>query len=127
MFVKYQDKHGILLNVGDFVKDKEGIYKVIEYNFYDIDVAEYCIESDRSIFPLSQFNTQRINIEVDKLIDFEKVSICSICGHIYTGWGNNAQPINEGRCCDICNNVVVIPHRIFHLKGLNYEKKKGNK
>lgn len=122
MFIKYQDKHGILLNVGDFVKDKEGIYKVIEYNFYDSDVAEYCIESDRSIFSLSQFSTQKVSSELDKLIDFEKVSICSICGRIYTGWGNNACPVNEGRCCNICNDSVVIPHRIFYVNN-----KKENK
>lgn len=30
------------------------------------------------------------------------------------GWdsGNNAQPINDGRCCDECNRNVVIPERL---------------
>jgi len=27
------------------------------------------------------------------------VQVCSICGWAYTGYGNNAQPINS-RCCD---------------------------
>lgn len=42
---------------------------------------------------------------------------CSICGNIIEpnafGWsdGNNAQPINGGRCCDICNMEYVIPAR----------------
>lgn len=42
---------------------------------------------------------------------------CSICGEEIQpdklGWnkGNNAQPINNGRCCDICNTYLVIPMR----------------
>jgi len=45
--------------------------------------------------------------------------ICSICGcaikpHPLSGWdqGNNAEPINSGRCCDDCNEKYVIPKRI---------------
>jgi len=49
---------------------------------------------------------------------------CSICGNTIepmlnpaTGevvWdqGNNAEPINDGRCCDVCDGLVVIPRRI---------------
>ncbi len=42
----------------------------------------------------------------------KKKHVCSICGKPYTGYGNNAQPINDGRCCDECNAKVVIPRRI---------------
>ena len=45
--------------------------------------------------------------------------VCSICGKPYTGWGNNAEPVNDGRCCDMCNTTVVIPAR---LKQLGYKK-----
>ena len=56
--------------------------------------------------------------------------ICSICdeeikGQVVTHpdgsksvpWegGNNAYPINEGRCCDKCNMEVVIPARLFNI------------
>jgi len=56
--------------------------------------------------------------------------ICSICdeeikGQVVTHpdgsksvpWegGNNAYPINEGRCCDKCNMEVVIPARLFNM------------
>jgi ABC-type polysaccharide transport system permease subunit len=34
--------------------------------------------------------------------------ICSICKKKYVGFGNNAEPINDGRCCDKCNNTVII-------------------
>jgi len=39
---------------------------------------------------------------------------CSICKKKIkpniTGWdkGNNAEPINSGRCCDECNQKVIV-------------------
>jgi hypothetical protein len=36
---------------------------------------------------------------------------CSICGKRYFGPGNNAQPVNDGRCCDDCNETRVLPAR----------------
>jgi len=44
--------------------------------------------------------------------------LCSICHkpiEVTTyGWadGNNAEPINSGRCCNHCDKTVVIPARI---------------
>ena len=47
---------------------------------------------------------------------------CSICNYNDIGkYGNNAQPINDGRCCDWCNNEFVIPRRIK----LQFEKECG--
>ena len=43
---------------------------------------------------------------------------CSICNKEILvkggGWdsGNNAQPVNDGRCCDECNMAVVVPARL---------------
>ena len=37
---------------------------------------------------------------------------CSICFGQYDGFGNNAQPVNDGRCCDACNARTVITARI---------------
>lgn len=33
---------------------------------------------------------------------------CSICGVPYDGFGNNAWPVNPGRCCDVCNQLVIM-------------------
>ena len=33
---------------------------------------------------------------------------CSICKEKIEGFGNNAQPINNGTCCDGCNTLVII-------------------
>ena len=41
---------------------------------------------------------------------------CSICGD--PNWpdgSHNAQPINNGRCCGVCNLTVVIPARVKRL------------
>lgn len=48
---------------------------------------------------------------------------CSICGipikpDPISGWdeGHNAQPINDGRCCDGCNGSLVVPRRIRDMQ-----------
>lgn len=40
------------------------------------------------------------------------MEVCSICGKKYSGYGNNARPVNDGRCCDECNSTIVVPRRI---------------
>ena len=46
---------------------------------------------------------------------------CSICKEEIPsreGWdqGNNAEPVNDGRCCDDCDWNVVIPARLDELQ-----------
>ena len=47
---------------------------------------------------------------------------CSICKEPIEvtsyGWaeGNNAEPINDGRCCDSCDTAYVIPARMEALR-----------
>ena len=43
---------------------------------------------------------------------------CCICGDKIIGYGNNPYPVKtKGRCCDICNNMYVIPMRMgFKIK-----------
>lgn len=48
--------------------------------------------------------------------------ICSICQRAFSpeicrnDWtlkhGNNAWPVNEGKCCDVCNDTVVVLARL---------------
>ena len=47
--------------------------------------------------------------------------LCCICNHpipVKGTWkyGNNAEPVMEGRCCDACDNKHVIPMRLAHLR-----------
>ena len=37
--------------------------------------------------------------------------ICSICGKQYEGYGNNAQPISNDKCCDMCYHVFVLRYK----------------
>jgi hypothetical protein len=39
-------------------------------------------------------------------------NVCSICFIQYDGEGNNAYPINKGRCCNDCNGSVVVTARL---------------
>jgi len=54
--------------------------------------------------------------------------MCSICQkeiepNPENGWdqGNNAEPVNSGRCCDDCNNFYVIAAR---LREMNLRREK---
>jgi hypothetical protein len=43
---------------------------------------------------------------------------CSICNEVilptkYWNGTHNAHPVNEGRCCSICNDTIVTPVRIM--------------
>ena len=48
----------------------------------------------------------------------KKTTKCSICKQPiqpdFSGWngGHNAEPINSGRCCGICNDYIVTPRRM---------------
>lgn len=46
----------------------------------------------------------------------KRLERCSICKKEFYGLGNNAQPITDGRCCDLCNFKFVIPKRIESFK-----------
>ena len=47
--------------------------------------------------------------------------VCCLCSKNCEGLGNNPQPVKEeGRCCDECNQSVVLPARIQ----LMFSKKK---
>jgi len=45
-----------------------------------------------------------------------ETKLCSICGEPYTGFGHNAQPVNDERCCEGCNWEIVIPERIVRMQ-----------
>ena len=54
--------------------------------------------------------------EVEHIVHAKKStkgwSNCVLCNKEYVGFGNNARPAAEGRCCDKCNQNVVIPKRL---------------
>lgn len=41
---------------------------------------------------------------------------CCICGKVFKGYGNNPYPVSadpNDRCCDACNDSVVLPERLL--------------
>mgnify|MGYP003112262312 CR=1 FL=1 len=44
---------------------------------------------------------------------------CIICNVNYNGFGHNAHPVADGRCCDSCNTLRVVPTRIASIFGIN--------
>ena len=36
---------------------------------------------------------------------------CVICQATYTGFGHDAHPIANGKCCDVCQDTKVLPLR----------------
>jgi len=56
------------------------------------------------------------------------INECVICKKEYKGHGNNAAPLAKGKCCDMCN-ILVINKRLKKLKasvnpfGNNYDLK----
>lgn len=50
--------------------------------------------------------------------DKEEKQICCICGKEFDGYGNNAEPVKAGKCCDDCNIKEVIPARLSNMKSL---------
>lgn len=49
---------------------------------------------------------------------------CCLCDSKFYGYGHNALPLEDGRCCDDCNYRKVIPFRISILT--NREKREDN-
>jgi hypothetical protein len=49
--------------------------------------------------------------------DDKEAGKCCICDKDYSHYGNNAQPIMEGRCCDDCNQTVIYARLLRMIKG----------
>ena len=43
---------------------------------------------------------------------------CKICNETIFGHGHNAQPITNGRCCEVCNTTKVLPARLELMFGV---------
>ena len=68
--------------------------------------------------------TKKKNKKVNRLHNGKKSFVCCISETPSNGYGNNPSPIIEdGRCCDVCNSLFVIPFRIR----LMLERKLDNK
>jgi hypothetical protein len=44
------------------------------------------------------------------------MNICSICKENFSDFSCNAQPVNDGRCCPRCDDLIVVPLRILEAR-----------
>lgn len=52
---------------------------------------------------------------------------CCICSEDIEGkHGHNADPVADGRCCDVCNTMSVIPARLKRMLKNKAEVRDGN-
>jgi hypothetical protein len=47
---------------------------------------------------------------------------CCFCKKDAGEFGNKAQPIMDARCCDECNEGVVLPIRLLRMQRNSYNK-----
>jgi len=52
----------------------------------------------------------------DRSMSEESNKQCSICFRRYTEFGHPAEPVRSGRCCNVCNDLVVIPARLRAMR-----------
>ena len=61
----------------------------------------------------------------------EKFYKCCYCNNTFSGYGNNPDDFSKdffkrysesARCCDICNETIVIPRRIANSIKFNVKK-----
>lgn len=47
----------------------------------------------------------------------KEINTCCFCGCEIEGYGNNPEPLKPypNRCCDKCNEEIVIPERINQM------------
>ena len=51
--------------------------------------------------------------ELGKIIRLKK---CVLCDNMFTGWGNNPEPVaTSGVCCDDCDMNRVLPARLVDM------------
>lgn len=58
---------------------------------------------------------------------YKIATTCCFCGKsLSLVESHNARPVREGRCCDECNTLYVLPERIKELsKALNHPERGG--
>lgn len=51
---------------------------------------------------------------------------CVLCNARVSGWGNNPWPLaNEGKCCEVCNLLQVLPARLARQRAADEQAGAG--
>src|SRR5437870_2174161 len=103
------------LNDSAFDAQLEGVY----FGMWNGSTSVRCFVSHEALTDKAQGSGQAESLDVfhEHRSEIENLASAkydagSICLRHFTEFGNNAWPINNGRCCNVCNDNVVIPARI---------------
>ena len=77
----------------------------------DMGTCPKCDDGEEDLLHNSKLTT---DIEADDDFNLEKT--CVLCGNKIFGYGNNASPVADGTCCDLCNMEKVIPARLNQFR-----------
>lgn len=67
-------------------------------------------------------NAAKVFRYLDSLEESKESETCCICKEPIKGYGNNAEPVCSGRCCDKCNMDVVLPARVKAFRNSKNEE-----
>lgn len=113
---RYNDSE---FNVGTIVeikKDAHGTQYLVKWDYSDREDEEWLYGDELTHW--IEDTEENFIIEEDFTIDDEYTNsitqdkICAICGDTIERYGNNAEPVAKGFCCDKCNREKVIPARL---------------
>jgi hypothetical protein len=109
--ILYDKNHVKVMDYDLYIKHEEerpkvaNVDKISDEKFNDI--------YDDRITDSTGFD-ESVNLENKYILTEAKANTCCICGEEIDGHGNNAEPYEEGRCCDACNLKFVIPARLYN-------------
>ena len=89
--------------------------KKIDYKKLLKEDLEKANDSDKKVME-ETLNNLGIELTESSANKSDNTDKCVICGEPIEGYGNNAEPVKKGKCCDKCNQEVVIPARLKNLK-----------
>lgn len=97
--------------------------KKVDYKKLLKESIDQSSDSDKKVM------TETLNNLGIRLDEAKEKQNCVICGKPIVGYGNNAAPVADGKCCDQCNQNVVIPARLKALQNnkLDEDKKEDKK
>lgn len=92
----------------------------LEYGDYDdcddIDEIDSEVNFDESLYEEDLLHNSKLTTDIEADDDFNLEKTCVLCGNKIFGYGNNASPIADGTCCDLCNMEKVIPARLNQFR-----------
>ena len=109
--ILYDKNHVKVMDYDLYIKHEENRPKVADVDKISDDKFQD-IYDDR-ITDSTGFD-ESVENKTKYILTESKAKTCCICGEEIEGHGNNAEPYEEGTCCDACNLKFVIPARLYH-------------